>query len=95
MVPDEDDIILRYLLVLKGPSSYSNTLISTKVEFDKHYNTFVKEMTRIAEAERQSRIESAYSEFKERKRVQVEEVKKIREKAVESVRKADEELIEK
>lgn len=69
-------------------------LVSTSVNFDGHYKNYLKEMNRINEVERQSRIEQAYSQFKERKSKQQEEVKRIQEAAVEKIQKADQDLIE-
>jgi hypothetical protein len=42
VVPDEDDIIIRYLFVLKNQGYPSSTLDSTKMGFDTHYSEMMK-----------------------------------------------------
>lgn len=42
VVPEEDDIIIRYLLVLKNLQYPSGTLVSTNIKFDEHYTQQLK-----------------------------------------------------
>lgn len=95
VVPEEDDIIIRYLLVLKNNGYPAGALVSTNVGFDKHYSAQLKRINQELAQNRQLRIDEAYAQFKERKIRQKEAQRKIEQESVERVRKADEELLEK
>jgi hypothetical protein len=45
VVTDEDDIIIRYLLVIKNnATAYSTALRSSDIKFDEHYSNYLKQM---------------------------------------------------
>lgn len=77
VVPDEDDIIIRYLLVLKSAAYPSSAIISHDVPFEKHYNDQLKRINEELAQQRKARIDQAYTKFKERKERQKEQQKKI------------------
>ena len=65
VVPEEDDIIIRYLLILKN-NSYS-AINTSNITFEVHYNEYLKQVAEMNQAYRYQRIEAAYKKFKERK----------------------------
>jgi len=56
VIPDEDDIIIRYLFVLKN-SSYGNSIDSLKIDFEKHYQQVMKTINEERAKERINRIQ--------------------------------------
>lgn len=45
VVTDEDDIIIRYLLVIKNThNSYSTALNTKDIKFEEHYSNYLKQM---------------------------------------------------
>lgn len=52
VVPNEDDIIIRYLFVLKNQAHPSQALITTNIKFDDHYQGFMKSLNKRHAEER-------------------------------------------
>ena len=44
VVTDEDDIIIRYLLVIKNNVNSYQAIKSTDIKFDEHYSNYLKQM---------------------------------------------------
>jgi hypothetical protein len=65
VVPDEDDIIIRYLLILK--TNFNLAINTSDIPFDNHYNQYLKKVAENNQAYRTQRREAAYNQFKERK----------------------------
>jgi hypothetical protein len=42
VVPDEDDIIIRYLLVIKNGNGYGTALNTSSIKFEDHYTNYLK-----------------------------------------------------
>lgn len=77
VVPDENDIILRYLFVYNQSSTYpSNELNTWKMGFEEHYVNYVKNLASQKASDRAKRIDIAYKKFLARK--QQEEEQKVR-----------------
>lgn len=63
VVPEEDDIIIRYLFVIKNHAYPSVALDTLKIEFDNHYKKTMKIINDERANNRRQRIEIAFAKY--------------------------------
>ncbi|CDW86592.1 uba ts-n domain containing protein [Stylonychia lemnae] len=96
VVPDEDDIILRYLFIIKHDQYQElQSFNSLKINFEKHYYNQLKTINLIQLDKRKLRISKAFKKYQERKQVEQKELEKIKEDQSSKIEQAkDDEISE-
>ena len=79
VVPEEEDIMIRYIFLYNNGMAYSgnNELVTTKIEFEKHYYSYIKSLNHEKITERKKILEKAYAKYIERKNKEMEQKSKI------------------
>ena len=77
VITDEDEIIIRYLFVIKNQNYLNSDMNTSNIDFSKHYQKQLRIINDEYTMQRNQRIEEAYEKYNERKLKQKEEIKRI------------------